>query len=166
MNVLARVIQAAWEEANKPETYVWGEDFERYIREKIFPKELYAVLRKTHGYTENRHDFIASSKEPDFRFRVKNSNFEFYVEAKYRSKFHEGGLECCKNYQLKRYQEINNTTPVLIAMGLGGRPAAPDKVFLIPLTHVKFVKLFPSFLDRYEISPDHSITPNILKNIF
>jgi hypothetical protein len=165
MNVLARVMRAAWDEANKPVTYAKGEEFEHYTRERLFPKEAYDLLQKTHSYIDNKGDFIASSKEPDFRFKSKYSCTEFYVEAKFRSKYHDGGLEWCKDFQLKRYQEIDNAVPVLIAIGLGGHPAEPEKVFLIPMKHIKFIKLYPSFLSKYEVPPGHSISANHLKNI-
>jgi hypothetical protein len=165
MNVLARVMRAAWDEANKPESYVKGDDFERFVRERLFVKSSYDLLYKTHDYADNKGDFIKSSKKPDFRFRSRNSGIEFYVEAKFRTRYHDGRLEWCKNYQLKRYQEIDNIIPVLIAIGLGGHPWEPERIFLVPMGHIKFVKLFPSFLKNYEILPDHSISESYLKRI-
>jgi hypothetical protein len=165
MNVLARVIQRAWEEANKPESYVRGDEFERFVRERLFTRDSYDLLHRTHSYTDNKNDYIASSLEPDFRFRSIENNFQFYVEAKFRANYHNGGLEWCTSHQLKRYQAIDNRVPVLIAIGLGGQPKTPERVFLIPVSHIKFVKLYPSFLNRYEIQPKHSVSLHHLKNI-
>ena len=46
------------------------------------------------------------------------------------------------------------TTPVLIAIGVGGRAPAPDHVFLFPVRGVRYTHLFPSFLRHYEIPCD------------
>ena len=165
MNVLTRVLKAAWDEANKPVSYVKGDEFESFVRAQLFPRESYDLLYKTHDYVDNKDDFIASSKHPDFKFRGRNSGIEFFVEAKFRSKFQDEVFEWCKLFQLKRYQEIDNITPVLIAMGLGGCPSTPENIFLIPMQHIKFVKLFPSFLQKYEIHPDRSISESYLKRI-
>ena len=165
MNVLARVMRAAWDEATKPESYVRGDEFERFIREKLFPKESYELLHKTPNYIENNHDFIESSKAPDFRLRAKSNGIEFYVEAKFRSKYNNGSLEWCKPLQLKRYQEIDRTSPVLIAIGMGGHPHTPEKVFLIPVQHIKFIKLYASFLQRYETAVHHSVSPVYVRSL-
>jgi len=165
MNVLARVMRAAWDEANKPVTYVKGDEFEHFVRGRLFTRESYDLLHKTHDYADNKNDYIASSKDPDFRFRARSDGQEFYVEAKFRSRYHDGKLEWCKPFQLKRYQEIDNHTPVIIVIGLGGQPCAPENVFLIPMKYLKFVQLYPSFLSKYEIPPDSSISPHHLRNI-
>jgi hypothetical protein len=102
---------------------------------------------------------------PDYKFRSKGEGVEFFIEAKFRTRFSAGVLEWCKHFQLKRYQEIDIVVPVLVAIGLGGRPAAPEKVFLVPIQHIKFVKLFPSFLQRYEVQPGQPITESHLKRI-
>src|SRR3972149_870349 len=65
MNVLARVMKVALDEGNKPEGYVKGDEFHRFVRERLFPKESYDLLFKTHNYAENRDDFIESTKMPD-----------------------------------------------------------------------------------------------------
>jgi hypothetical protein len=165
MNVLTRTLKAAWEEANKPISYVKGDEFEQYVRDDLFPGELYSLLEKTHDYRDNRDDFIQSTTLPDFKFDAKHLGLEFYVEAKFRSRFQDQILEWCKFFQLKRYQELDNITPVLICIGLGGRPSAPERAFLMPVKHIKFVKLYPGFLQKYEIRPDRPVSEQALKRI-
>ena len=165
MNVLARVMRAAWDDASKPITDVKGDQFERFVRDKLFPKETHDIIAKTPANPENkpRH---APAKPPNLRFKTKANGFEFYVEAKFRAKSSgDGKLEWCKNVDLKRHQETDNTTPVLLALGLGGRPSAPAKVYLIPVRHIRFTKLHTSFLQRYEIPPNRSISPGYVKSI-
>jgi len=165
LNVLTRVLKAVWDEANKPVSYVKGDEFELYVRTTLFTRDSYELLSKTHDYADNKGDFIASSKMPDFQFKTKNSKIEFFVEAKYRSKYQDQALEWCKFFQLKRYQEIDDVTPVLIVIGLGGQSSAPERVYLIPMKHIKFTKLYHSFLQRYEIPPHQPISESYVKRI-
>ena len=158
MNMLSRVIKLAWNEANKPGSYVKGDEFENFVRSHIFSHDSYDLLNKTHNYTINKSDYVETSKEPDFKFRSRTNGKEFFVEAKYRSIFYKGALEWCKPYQFKRYKAIDNKTPVCIALGVGGQPSAPEQVFLIPMKHIKYAKLFPSFLKGYKVSEPHCIT--------
>jgi len=161
MNVISRVLHAAIAEAVKPKTYVKGDEFEDFLRRVIFPASCYDLVGKTHDYSVNRRDFIESSMAPDYRFRDRASGQEFYVEAKYRSGFYRRGVDWSQQYQLQRYLEIDVTTPVLVAIGVGGRASVPDHLFLFPVRDVRYTHLFPTFLRHYEIprdclSPDRS----------
>ena len=40
----------------------------------------------------------------------------------------------------------------------------PDPIFIIPLKKAKYVTLFESFLDKYEIDPDEPLSPKELFN--
>ena len=164
MNVIARVWHAACNEAVKPKTYVKGETFEDFLRRVIFPAPHYALEAMTHDYSVNREDFVESSIMPDFRFRDRASGRTFYVEAKYRARFYHGGVDWCQQYQLQRYLDIDLTTPVLIAIGLGGTPASPEYVFLFPVGGVRYTHLFPSFLRSYEI-PRDCVAPDRLHEL-
>jgi hypothetical protein len=165
MNVLVRALRAAWDEANKPAGFVKGDEFEQYVRATLFPRDSYDLLSKTHDYRDNKADVIKSSRQPDYHFRSNELNIEFFVEAKYRSVLQNQAIEWGKYFQLKRYQKIDNVTPVLIVIGLGGRPSAPEKIFLMPVKHIKFVKLYPGFLEKYRVAPGYSISDKLLKRI-
>jgi hypothetical protein len=109
---------------------------------------------KTHDFYENKKDYIESSLYPDYLFRDKKSNQEFFVEAKYRENpYHHDMVEWCKDYQFKRYRRFSKETriPVCIAIGLGGRPANPRQIFLVPLDRIEYSSLYPKFLEEYEI---------------
>jgi hypothetical protein len=133
-----------------PETYQKGETFESYVREYLFPKEKYRVVDKTHNYLENKNDYIERTKDPDFKFRSSNGKV-FYVETKYRSYYLDGAIKWCKKYQLLRYREVDQRIPVYIVIGTGEHPNNPTQLFFIPLRHIRYVKLYPSFLQRYSV---------------
>jgi len=146
---IVRVAKVTVDEINKPESYVKGEDFERYVSTKLFPAEKYELLHQTHNYTTNKERYVDESKEPDFKFRSKINNKEFYVEAKYRKYYHENAIPWCNEYQLKRYQTIDKDIPVFIVLAVGGEPSSPDELFLIPMRNIKYTTLFRSFLTKY-----------------
>ena len=162
MGAIERALKAAWHELKKPASYVKGDEFERFIRNALFPHAHYDLLQKNYDYLTSRDFYIESSKEPDFRLRAIKSGTEFFVEGKYRSHFYQGRLECCKPYQLRRYQVINKGTPIFIVIGVGGHSLAPEQVFLIPLKHIKYTVLFQSFLRKYAISADQSVAESDL----
>jgi hypothetical protein len=105
---------------------------------------------KTHDFHENNKDYIESSLYPDYLFREKKSNKEFFVEAKYRENLFQGKVFWCKEFQFRRYKKLNKTLPVYIAIGLGGRPKNPRQIFIVPLMDIEYSSLYPDFLVKYE----------------
>ncbi|MCW7503560.1 hypothetical protein [Leptospira paudalimensis] len=70
---------------NVPKSFLNGEEFENFTREVLFPKDVYELLHKTHNYEQNSEDFVEDSLLPDFKFRNRDLNIEFYLECKYRN---------------------------------------------------------------------------------
>ena len=138
---------------SKPESFNKGDEFESFVRSNIYPQNDYTLLHMTHDYTANKNDYIETSKEPDFIFKSRKNGDEFYVEAKFRSRFYKQTIEWCKPYQLKRYKaiEINKKIPIFVVIGVGAIPKSPLHVYRIPLKDIKYTKLYLSFLTKYEI---------------
>jgi hypothetical protein len=147
---LYRGIEFLLRELFKPTSFMKGEDFEKCLRQKVFPQDKYDLVMKTHDFHENSQDYVESSLYPDYLFRDRKKNTEFWVEAKYREKLFEGKVVWCKPFQFKRYQHLDNNLPVIIAIGFGGRPRNPEKIFLVPLEDIKYNALFPRFLQDFE----------------
>jgi Holliday junction resolvase-like predicted endonuclease len=157
MGKLARAVKAFLGELHKPGTAVKGEEFEHYVRKHLFTKEEYDLVAQTHDYRTNEDDFVETSKDPDFKFRSRRSGREFFVEVKYRSGLYQGAVEWCKPYQLKRYKEIARATPVLVAIGVGGRAESPEHVYIVPVERIKYRNLLPSFLKYYAVPGDQCV---------
>lgn len=67
------------------------------------------------------------------RHRSDDGSIEFYIECKYRSSLPDKKLDI--SYQLDRYRQMiseNNSHHLLIALGVGGQPYAPEIFYLIP----------------------------------
>jgi hypothetical protein len=158
-----RGTKAAIEAINTPESFVKGDEFETYVRAHLFVRDRYDLIQKTHDYATNKDDFVENSKEPDFKFRSIKIGKEFFVEAKYRSNYYKNAIEWCKPFQLKRYKEIDNKTPVYLIIGVGKQPNSPAQLFFIPLKDVKYTNLFCSFLKDYEVSTNYPIDHRLLK---
>ena len=169
MGRLKNIIGKVWEEATKPKSHIKGDDFENYIRKRIFTSKYYTKVSMTHDYNQNKGDFIDKSKEPDFHFRDKKSGKEFMVECKFRTYIYgdegKGKVKWTYPAQLKRYQqtEKQKKIPVFVALGMGDSNY-PDPIFIIPLKKAKYVTLFESFLYKYEIDPDEPLSPKELFN--
>ena len=132
MVAIERALKAAWYELTKPASYVKGDEFERFIRNTLFPHAHYELLYKTYDYSTSRAFSIESSREPDFRFRMIKSGREFFLEAKYRSRFYYSKIEWCKPYQLRRYQVINKISQSLSLSGLKGSPRRRNRFTSCP----------------------------------
>ena len=157
MSFLKRVAKAIFDEVTKPKSFAVGEEFEQYLRDYIFIEELYDLEHRSHDYSTNRDDYVGDSLDPDFVFVSIEGEKMFFLEAKYRSNFYDDAVEWCKPYQLKRYKEANKELPVFIALGVGGDPDLPDHLYIFPVKHIKYIKLFKSVLNKYEFDPDESV---------
>ncbi len=162
MGVLTRANRVPSIQVKKPASYVKGEAFQDFIRKQIFPLAEYAVLEKTPSFEANWGDFIESTTNPDFKFRSRRTGGIFFVEAKYRSVCPDRGIRWCKPYQWARYVATNKETPVFIVLGLGTYPSSPERVFLLPVQRIKYLRLFPSFLKEYEIPRNQSVNTDKL----
>lgn len=140
---------ALFRELFKPLSFLKGEDFEKCVRTKVFTSDRYDLVMKTHDFYENKKDYVESSLYPDYLFRDKETDKEFFVEVKYREKLYQDKLQWCNSNQFKRYQKYNSETPTIIAIGFGGRPKNPNQIYLVPLEDIKYNALYESFLKDY-----------------
>ena len=151
MRVL-EVILAAIKEAIKPEGVIKGEKFERYVLSLFNASGYWALVKRTQDYYNNKQMYEKHSLEADFIFKHKRLNKEIKIECKYRSSLNKDGmLEWCKNEQLDRYKRFDKDDNTYIVIGLGGKPNAPGKLYLIKLSDAKYVTIYPSSLKKYEI---------------
>jgi hypothetical protein len=88
--VRSRVANAS-AELGKPKSFFQGEQFEEYVENNLFPDSKYVLVKRTDNYERNRKRFSESSTDPDLLFRCRDTNQEFAVEAKYRSKPNRDG---------------------------------------------------------------------------
>ena len=75
---LWNAIRVFFRELFKPTPYLKGENFEKCLRRKVFKKKDYDLVMKTHDYHANQKDYVESSLYPDYLFRKRSTNREFF----------------------------------------------------------------------------------------
>lgn len=74
---------------------------------------------------------------PDIQLSLKLAGkvYPLAVECKWRSEPSSQIVQFANPAQLKRYQEfeIKTGNPVFIALGIGGKPSAPNSLYIIPI---------------------------------
>lgn len=136
-----------------PISFQKGKLFEDFVEKNIFPISNYVLVHKTHDYPQNNERYVESSLKPDFKFRCKVSNLEFYVDAKYRSKStNEDRYPVISENQFKRFKEIDSTEiPVYIALGNGSQPDNPETISLIPISKLDSTSVISLLSKEYLI---------------
>lgn len=89
------VVRNVYLDITKPTSFIKGDDFEIFLRERIYTFPKYELVMKTHSYNSNRGDYVEMTKYPDYLFRDGEGE-EFYVEAKYRAAIFKEKLDWCK----------------------------------------------------------------------
>ena len=161
LSILSKGLQAMVDEATTPESFKIGEQFENYVRENLFIDNYYDIVERTHNYKTNL-DYVESSLKPDFTFRDRWTKKEFYVEVKFRTGYLNGKIVWCNENQLTRYQRYHKERPVFLMLGMGHNPKSPEYLSLIPLSQARYIGLFPSHADKFEIRVGKPVSSKIL----
>jgi hypothetical protein len=135
-----------------------GEDFEKYVEQSLFLKKDFDLVHRTNNFDQNKKRFAENTLHPDFKFRCKKTNNEFYIEAKFRSKFNQNDkLEIMSLAQKERFIIIQKKEkiPVFIVIGYEGWSNNPDKISLIPLNELIYLELYPIFLQKFNIEKEN-----------
>jgi hypothetical protein len=142
------------QEYGTPQEFVMGEEFEQFSL-NMFSDYEYILVRKTHDFETNELRYVEESLFYDFTLRHRETGYEFAVECKYRSNLFEDKFMWAKSQdqfdRYKRYEQEKYPGRYFIMMGLGSVPSNPYQVFLVPLSDIQYVGLYPSFLNNYQI---------------
>lgn len=108
-----------------------GNAFEDYIYGKL---DRAIVARRVRETAYSFPDIVCSSTRG-------TETFEFAVECKYRSTDGETVRICDSKKQLEKYQKYHREQRILfIALGVGGEPDRPEKVFIVPVMHLRDIR--------------------------
>ena len=162
LSIVRTGIKAMIDDANTPESFKIGEDFEKYVRDVLFIDSYYVLVERTHNYSTNRKDYVEASLKPDFTFRDRRTNKEFYVEVTVRRTTFNNKIMWCNQKQLDRYLEYNRQKPVFVILDCGDDD--DPYISLIPLTKAKYTGLFPSYAKQFQIDENKPIASKTLWN--
>ena len=137
------------------QNFIKGEAFEKYVEQMLFPTELYDLIHRTKTYEQNKERYAEETLRPDFKFRCKKTQQEFYVEAKYRSKYDAlGKIEIAHLKQFRRFEEIvkEEKTPVFFVVGIAGQPFLPETLSLFSIQTIEYLSVYKNFLLKHQIA--------------
>ncbi len=121
------------------------DDFEFYLNEN---KNI-SIVEKTHSFKEN--GFIESNLNPDFKVRLKDCDFVFWVECKFRSSIDEKNRIDLKNVkQYNRYKKLKE--PVFYLIDIHNEFTALINMDML------YPKMFVSYLKKFEFEWDEKLT--------
>lgn len=128
-----------------------GTTFEGHV-ESLFSKQEWRIA-ESNAYRKLGR-WVESYSNPDFVFIHRRTNKKIAVECKYKEKEHERILWAYED-QIEKYRSFSQkqNIPVFVILGVGGRPKNPKRVFLAPLSQVKYPDAKIEYLEKFERDP-------------
>jgi hypothetical protein len=130
-----------------------GRLFEEYVIQ-LFNQDNFKVAK--YRISEKLEDrvLLQDCINPDLELIFdRHKQHHFAVECKWRVKFHEGRITWASHDQICRYKDFENQRriPVFIAIGIGGEPSTPEKLFVTPLRNIEmFSEVYEADLIPYK----------------
>ena len=130
-----------------------GRSFEGYV-ESLFRNNKEWRVGQDNSYRKLRKGWVESYGNPDFVFIHRRTNQKIAVECKYKEKEYERIFWADEN-QIERYQDFSakEKMPVLVIIGVGGRPKNPKRMFFAPLDKIKYPDVKMDYLQKFERDP-------------
>lgn len=118
---------------------VKGRKFEEFIVRLTADDTRFKLLNwSSDKYIDGIYSLDTLMPDLHIRHRLDAGVVEYYVECKYRSSLPDGILDLTS--QLGRYRRMasaKNNSELFIAVGIGGTPSAPEKLYIIPSRMIK-----------------------------
>ena len=140
------------------DNYKKGELFEEYII-KLFNEQFFYLnkWRKSTPYADGQ--ISGDLWNPDIEMELVFSGkkrYRFAVECKWRKEFTDGKIFWARDEQIVSYRIFQDQwrIPVFVAIGIGGAPDNPERLFLTPLNNIYMHnELYESDLIPYKRKP-------------
>lgn len=136
-----------------------GDEFENFVISK-FDRRYFLLkdMRSDKGFEGN---YPESNKYPDLILEYKPESVQFAVECKWRQRWWDvnyksyinwtGGDDDRGGRKIETYLQYSQEkgVPVFVAIGIGGKPSAPEELFVAPLDSLKLPKAEKTYLERF-----------------
>jgi hypothetical protein len=144
-------LSAAAERPAAPSNYEKGLDFEKWAVDHINPA--YWKLEEWQGDKYHNGQYPESNRNPDlvYKVHVGSSVQRIALECKWRKAFVADELQWASPEQIalyKRFQDVR-AARVFVVIGVGGIPAAPFNVYVVPLEALKKPAVTRQELQQY-----------------
>jgi len=141
----------------KKEFYKEGKLFEEYIS-NLFNKEYFYRIKWRKSEKFSKLCEVSDPQYPDLEMELVfgRGRHKFAVECKWRKDFINGKYPWARRDQIRAYRQFQSYKgiPVFVAIGIGGKPDSPEKLFLTPLDNIYMKqKLSESDLIPFERNP-------------
>lgn len=131
---------AAFHKRDSEDGYEKGHRFEQFII-RLFNEQYFKLKtwRKSERFSES---FKAIDHwNPDIEMELiftGRKKYRFAVECKWRKRFRDGRISWADDRKICAYRMFQAQTriPVFVAIGIGGEPDQPEKLFLTPLDNI------------------------------
>jgi hypothetical protein len=143
-----------------------GHEFEDYII-TLFNQRKFKLIEWRSDKKASNGAYPESCTYPDLELAfMGRRKHRFAIECKWREQFKNGKLKWTYQKQLNNYiafQQDRNI-PVFIAIGIGGLPKDPEKLFVTPLQFIKeHLEVYENDLIPYRRNPTHKFYYNTLQ---
>jgi len=116
-----------------------GRLFEEYVR-LLFNQDHFYLKKWRQSKLIPKDTFILDLAYPDLELIFAGKNHHpFAVECKWKTEFKKGKIGWAREYQIAKYLDFERkrAMPVFVAIGIGGTPSKPEKLFVTPLVNLK-----------------------------
>ena len=116
-----------------------GHDFEDYII-TLFNERKFKLIEWRSDKKASNGVYPESCTYPDLEFAfMGRKKYRFAVECKWREDFNKGKIKWSYQKQIDTYLNFQSerNIPVFIAIGIGGLPGNPEKLFVTPLHDIR-----------------------------
>jgi len=138
------------------DSYEKGRLFEEYVIQ-LFNEDNFKVIKRRKSEKLEDRALLQDCANPDLELIFgRYSKHHFAVECKWRKKFIKGKITWASDYQICSYQDFENQCriPVFIAIGIGGEPSRPERLFVTPLRNIEmYSEVYEADLILYNRKP-------------
>lgn len=152
---MSNAIQSVGQRATL-DSYQKGKLFEEFIIQLFNQNSFKLDKWRTSEKLEDRLR-LQDCVNPDLELIFKrNKEHRFAVECKWREKFIEGKIKWASCKQIRSYLNFENRYGiyVFIAIGIGGEPSRPERLFVTPLRNIEmYSEVYEADLIPYKRKP-------------
>ena len=128
-----------------PEIFRKNKEFENFVLNNLFPRELYTLIDHTASNLQNAGRSGKRNPQAGLLLRDNSIGTEFYADCKYHYGLIANSFRFSKEPKIGRYKTYTERSFFLV-LGLGGSSSAPTEVFLANFKDCPHVHLFKRHL--------------------
>ncbi|WP_209332510.1 hypothetical protein [Lunatimonas salinarum] len=133
-----------------------GYDFEKFVVRKF--DKTYFDIRNWAGdkFVEGRYADTTTQPDIQLSLTLRGDSYPFAVECKWRSEPTGDFVRFANDGQLERYKAFakQENYPVFIVLGIGGKPADPAELYILPVHKLNKPVLHKAGLAKYRRKVD------------